>query len=188
MGLLSSGCEKHVGSLRTYHTHLKSAIREPGVSTAVSPLADLVEPVDEVHLCEIASALQVGKKLGPLGIDIGGRMMRDLARGVAETHPLIENSRPNPHRTAVRIEFIRAPESHVVALSRIVADGLLEGQVLFTPPQEQIADRRVVVWMFKDGGIGDLKTAAQRQRGGRLPVGRQHDPLQVGCRTDQGHI
>jgi hypothetical protein len=39
----------HTGSLRTYHTYLESAIREPGISTAVSPLADLVEPVDAVH-------------------------------------------------------------------------------------------------------------------------------------------
>jgi hypothetical protein len=37
------------GSLRTDHTYLESAIGEPGISTAVSPLADRVEPIDEVH-------------------------------------------------------------------------------------------------------------------------------------------
>jgi hypothetical protein len=40
----------HTGSLRTDDPHLQSAIREPGISTAISPLADVVEAIDEIHL------------------------------------------------------------------------------------------------------------------------------------------
>src|SRR4029453_844877 len=115
-------------------------------------------------------------------------MMRDLARGMAEANPLIENSRPDPHWTAIRIELIRAPKSHMVALSRINANGLLEGQVLLAAPQVQVADRSIVVRMFEHGRTGDLETAAQRERVGWIPLGRPHDPFYLRFRFDQGHI
>jgi len=48
---------KNTDSLRTDDAHLQSAIREPGISTAVSPLADVVEAIDEVHFRELARSL-----------------------------------------------------------------------------------------------------------------------------------
>jgi hypothetical protein len=46
-------------------------------------------------------------------------------------------------------------------LSRINANGLLEGQVLLAAPQVQVTDWSIVVRMFEHGGTGDLETAAQ---------------------------
>jgi hypothetical protein len=48
---------KNTDSLRTDDTHLQSAIREPRIATAVSPLADVVEAIDEVHFRELAGSL-----------------------------------------------------------------------------------------------------------------------------------
>ena len=70
-------------SLRTDDPHLQSAIRKPGISTAVSPLADVVEAIDEVNFRELTGSPQVGKKCVTLGVDIRCRMMRDLAGGVS---------------------------------------------------------------------------------------------------------
>jgi hypothetical protein len=44
-------------SLRTDDPDLQPAIREPGISTAIPPLADVVEVIDEVFFCELAGAL-----------------------------------------------------------------------------------------------------------------------------------
>lgn len=47
----------NTGSLWADDTYHESSIREPGISTAVSPLADAVEIVDEEYFRKLAGSL-----------------------------------------------------------------------------------------------------------------------------------
>ena len=70
--------------------------------------------------------------------------MRDLAGGVAQPTAILESRRPD-QRPARFVQLRRAPEADVMAPSRVAADGLLEGQVLLSPEEEETAHRGVPI-------------------------------------------
>ena len=69
--------------------------------------------------------LQVAEERIPLGVNVGGDVMRDLTRGVSEANPRVMRGRPDPHGTAVPVQPVGTPVAHVVAPPRIIADGLV---------------------------------------------------------------
>jgi hypothetical protein len=123
-----------------------------------------------------------------LGVHVGGDVVRDLTGGVAEADSLVVGCRSDPHGPAVGIDFFRAPKADVMALARIAADGLLKSKILLAPPQVQVADRGIGIRALQHRSHGDSQRAAQTDRIGGMPFGRQHDPDQVGLGADQGDV
>ena len=76
----------------------------------------------------------------------------------------------------------------MVAVTRIVADRLLESEVFLAPEEKQPADRGIVVRPLEDRVGADPEIAFQSERVGRVPLGRLHDRLHLGLRADQGHV
>ena len=114
--------------------------------------------------------------------------MRDLAGRVAEPDPLVKRGRADIDGPPVGIRRVAEPESNVLPFARIVADGLLERQVLLAAEQIEIAHRCIVVGTFEHRRIGNVQTTAPRQRIGRKPFGGQHDRLHFVLAADKRHI
>src|SRR5438045_4093555 len=107
----------------------------PGVAAAVLALADFVEALHDEVLGEISGSLETLKQVIALGVHVGGRNVGDLAGRAAQADSLIVYGGADPDRAAVVIELIRLPEPAMVPLPRVVADRLLEGQVLLAAKQ-----------------------------------------------------
>jgi hypothetical protein len=92
-----------------------------------------------------------------LGIDVCGDVMRDLTRRVTEANSLVVGPRSGPKRAAVKIDLVRTPKPNMIAFSWVVADGLLEGKVLFVPPHKEITDGSVIIRPPEDRGSRNLE-------------------------------
>src|SRR5262249_11160489 len=89
---------------------------------------------------------------------------------------------------AVRVKERGAPETNVVSLAGIVSHRLFKRQIFFTSPEVKVADRGIGIRTLEYSRFGDFETAAQRERVGGIPFGRQHGSLQLIFRADQGNI
>src|SRR6476619_3092353 len=78
-------------------------------------------------------------------IYVGSNMMRDLAGRTAQADALVVGSGADPNGPAVVVRLIGLPKPDVIALSRVVADRLLESQIFLTTEEKQITYRRVNV-------------------------------------------
>src|SRR5262245_59304639 len=94
---------------------------------------------------ELSCVLQVMDDMVAFRVDVRGDVMSDFTRRVTQSDPLVVSGRSKPDRAAVRARLVPFPEADVVTLPGIVADGLLERQILLAAEKEQVADRRVSV-------------------------------------------
>src|SRR5690242_1814069 len=94
---------------------------------------------DDVKIFQVVGLLEVVEERVAFLVDRGRGVMRDLTSPVAETDSRIERRGAQPDGPAVCVSRVGLPEADMVALPRIVSDGLLEGQVLLMPPQIQVA-------------------------------------------------
>ena len=122
------------------------------------------------------------------GIDGGRDVVRDLARGVAQAHAIVEGCGPDPERPAGLVQLVAAPETDMMPPPRIDADGLLEGQVLLAPEEEKAAHRGVVIGPMEDRSGRDPQGAPERDGVGRKPLGGEHRPLDVLFTAHQGDV
>ena len=75
--------------------------------------------------------LQLAREAVALGIHIRADVVRDLTRGVAEAHGLVEGRGAEPSGPSF-VQLAPTPEAHMVPLAWAAAQGLLEGEILFT--------------------------------------------------------
>jgi hypothetical protein len=122
----------------------------PGVTASVLPFADLVKALDVVHFGQVSGLFEITKEVITLGIDVRGDVMRDLTRRVTEANPLVVAPRSGPMWAAVEIDLVRTPKTNMMALSWVVADGLLESKVLFAPPHKEITDWSIIIRLPED--------------------------------------
>ena len=83
-----------------------------------------------------------------------GYMVRDMAR-FAETDTGVERGGSQPQRAAIGIRLFGSPKPDMMALTRTIADGLLEGHVLSSTPQVEVADRSVGIGPMRHGVCRD---------------------------------
>ena len=69
--------------------------------------------------------------------------MRHLSSGMTKADSLIERNGAKPNFPLV-IQLVPVPESHMVSLTWVVANGLLEGKVLLATKEFERAHRRVI--------------------------------------------
>ncbi len=116
--------------LRNQRHDQQPSIRMPGIASAVATRKLLVESIDPIDAADLIGVLQISQDLVSFGIHIGTDMVRDLTRGMTESHLMVESGSADPQRISVRIEFRRTPETNVMTLARVLADRLLESQIL----------------------------------------------------------
>ena len=75
-----------------------------------------------------------------------------------------------------------------MATAWIVADRLLERQILLAIPNIKIADRRIVVGTMQNGIAGNAQRAFERDRVGRIPFGGEHRLGQLLFTADQRDV
>src|SRR5262249_58932283 len=119
-------------------------------------------------------------RLAGLLVQGGGGGGGAPAGGVAHPDAGVEGGGAQPERPAVAVLWPRPPQADVVTAARVVADGLLEGQVLLAAPDEQAADWRVLVGSAEQGGHRDLQATAEGQGIGGRPAPRPHGLLPGG--------
>jgi hypothetical protein len=147
-----------------------------------------VEIIDGIALDKGAGIVEITEKMIALGIDVGRDVVRDLAGGVTYADSLVVRCRADPDWATVGVWHLRAPEPHVVAAARVVADWLLEGKVFLAAEQVEPADGCFVVGPREDGIGGNVEVASQAERRGWIPAGRPHRFLQLRLCGNECHI
>jgi hypothetical protein len=127
-------------------------------------------------------------KLVALPIDFRADFVRDATRGAAELDPLVIGRRTKPERLSAPVNLRRAPEPHVVPLFWAVADWLLEGGILLTAPDIQVAHRSMGVGLPQHDVGSDANRSLQRDRIGCIPSGGGKHPVQFLFCADEGHV
>ena len=107
--------------------------------------------------------------------------MCNFPRGMAESDPGVESGRsqPLPPGPSIVVQFVGTPQADVMPAARIVADGLLKGQVLFAVEEIQAADRGVRVRTPQHRRFGDAERALKSDRIGRKPVRSEQRPMKI---------
>jgi hypothetical protein len=89
----------HSAFLRPDHPDVQFTVSAPRIAAAVAALADLVESGNDVFLCEVAAALQVGEEAVAFGVYVGGGDVRDVAGRAAGADTLVDDRGPDPDPT-----------------------------------------------------------------------------------------
>ena len=101
--------------------------------------------LDQLQVDQVAGFLGLADELVALRVDVGGNVVRDLDRVLLEADSRVVGRRSHPQRPPERVDLVGPPETHVVPLPRVAADGLLEGEILLAAPEQKRAHRRVDV-------------------------------------------
>src|SRR5687768_13379801 len=95
------------------------------IAPAIVARQHLVEVLDPGQRAELSGTLQVLHDFIALGIHIWSDMVRDLAGSMAETYPGVIAGGSEPERLPRLTHVRRAPETYMMASSRIISNGLL---------------------------------------------------------------
>ena len=158
----------------------------PWVAAAVLPL-QLLKPVQPENFLRRPRLLQPGNQPVSLRVEIRADVVSHLARGITQTHFLIECDGAKPNFFPL-MKPVPVPESDVMPLTWAVSHGLLESKILFAAKQFERAHRRIRVRVAEDRINRNPEAAAERQRVGGVPLCLEHGPNHIRLRTEQRHI
>ena len=124
----------------------------------------------------------------PFCVDVRPDVMSDLAGTVAQPDALVERHGPDPQGHAVPSEFRGLPEANVMATAGIVANGLLEGEVLLPTEDKKAADGRIGIGPVTEHTTCDADAGFQCDRISGVPARADQGSNEFRFSPDQSDI